>query len=349
MQPGEVEPVEEAGRRSRRPGRRAARRPAACWPGVSSAQRGLADDPLPDATGAIGSSGPGPPLAAPEEVDAPACGPSVRATAGASPPNIRSVTRTWVLGSVMRDGRRREVAGRRRRPRAWWAGPRARARCRSACGRRGRPPGRARRRPRRRGRRTAGRGSRCPRARCAAGRASSRRRPAAAAGVGVVGSASASSSDSPSDGLGRRRRRSDGLSDAVAVGVAVGRSSAPSERGGLPAARRAAASITAGSTSQVSGRSPAATPKSTRARSWPPGESVAVQPARSAMPAVGVVPDGAPDRDDQGGVDGAVVVAGTSGRKVRARPSATLVAPVVGLSRARARRTSRRRVAARSG
>ena len=101
---------------------------------------------------------------------------------------------------------------------------------------------------------------------------------------------------------------SDGVSDASPSGPPISIVGS-SERAGLPSVRRVAASVTAGSTSQVRGRLPAAIPKSVSARSRPPAESVRVQAGRSADPAVRVVTHEMPDRHHEGGVHGAGVLA----------------------------------------
>ena len=69
-------------------------------PGASSRRAASLRMRWRTATGAIESSGPGPPLAASDEVTTSVC-PSLEATPGARPGNIRSVTRTWAFGSAI--------------------------------------------------------------------------------------------------------------------------------------------------------------------------------------------------------------------------------------------------------
>ncbi len=101
-----------------------------------------------------------------------------------------------------------------------------------------------------------------------------------------------------------------------------------STRAGLPWLSLLTASGTAGSTSQVSGREPAATPKSRTEESWPPSSTVSSQASSSATR-----PSASWRTWCRIGTTSAVSMGlprpsgGSYGRKVRARPSATMSRP----------------------
>ncbi len=312
-----------------------ARRAAAARP-----RRGAAAASRPTTSG---SSGPGPPAAAPDEV-----------TTSVWPVGVGHGRRRRVAEHPVGDAgpsssgrraeaRRREVAARRRDGRAWWQPPGSSSVAPSARGPSGRAAGSWRPRA---ATSTSPYGRRqdlvSSRPRRAAGRASLDAASAAAARRARVGVERVARS--LVGGVEARRWRtgstdSSSASSPSSPSSAAGR--APSERGGLPSASRRTASSRAGSTSQVTG-APGAAPKSTSESEPPASESVCGPAGEVGEPAVGGSWRTArADRHDQRGVDRPASVFGTSGRKVRARPSATSSRPSAS-RRGRARRTSRR-------
>ena len=239
------------------------------WRPGDQAQRRLAQDPLPDGHRGGGSSGPGP-----------GRGPARWGRSGGRGSRhggraleegaLLSSTVASSSGGAARLRRGTRSAGTpRRTPAALLGGRSERGRARGSRDRAS--PRRGRRR-----RRTAASGPGSPERdreplQPGVRRLDRRLRDRRGLGVGAFG------------GVGRRPRgwRLGPGSPVLGPALFLGRSSGPSERGGLPAASARTASGTAGSTSQVIGRDPAEAPKSTIERSRPPGESARVQAGTS--------------------------------------------------------------------